>query len=127
VALLDSPDSRIQGDRPILDTVLAALSETGHGMLAFPRGLNAAEESARRLGLPAATAFRLLDDADQTAPVITRYLGRAAFAAQQEGQVVVVGRTRPDTVTALFSWALGSRSEAVQLAPVSAVLARAAE
>jgi len=56
--------------------------------------------------------------------VITRYLDRAAFAAGQEGQVIVVGHTYSDTVTALFSWALGSRSENVALAPVSAVLTR---
>jgi polysaccharide deacetylase 2 family uncharacterized protein YibQ len=127
IAVMDGPESRIQADRPILDATVAALSETGHGLLAFPRGLNAAEETARRNDLPAATFFRQLDDEDQRATVITRYLGRAAFAAVQEGGAVVVGRTRPDTVTALFSWALGSRSEAVMIAPVSAVLQRLSE
>ncbi|NKX45807.1 divergent polysaccharide deacetylase family protein [Roseicyclus persicicus] len=127
VALMDDPEGRIQGDRPVLDATVAALAETGHGLLAFPRGLNPGEETARRNGLPAATVFRLLDDEDQSAPVITRFLGRAAFAAGQEGAAVVVGRTRPDTVTALFSWALGGRTEGVALAPVSAVLLRLAE
>jgi polysaccharide deacetylase 2 family uncharacterized protein YibQ len=127
VALIDDPAGRIQGDRPVLDATVSALAETGHGLIAYPRGLNAAEETARRTGLPAATVFRLLDDADQSAPVITRFLGRAAFAAGQEGAAVVVGRTRPDTVTALFSWALGGRTEGVALAPVSAVLARLSE
>ena len=127
VALMDDPGSRIQGDRPVLDATVGTLAETGHGLIAFPRGLNAAEETARRTGVPAATVFRLLDDEDQSAPVITRFLGRAAFAAAQEGAVVVVGHTRPDTVTALFSWALGSRTEGVELAPVSAVLGRLSE
>jgi polysaccharide deacetylase 2 family uncharacterized protein YibQ len=53
--------------------------------------------------------------------------GRAEFAAAQEGAVIVAGRTRPDTVTALFSWALGDRNEGVAIAPVSAVLQRLAE
>jgi polysaccharide deacetylase 2 family uncharacterized protein YibQ len=127
VALMDDPASRIQADRPVLDATVDALAETGHGLIAFPRGLNAAEQTARRTGVPAATVFRLLDDADQRAPLITRYLGRAAFAATQEGAVVVVGHTRPDTVTALFSWALGGRTEGVALAPVSAVLTRLSE
>jgi hypothetical protein len=127
VALMDRPDSRIQGDRPVLDATVAALADSGHGLLAFPQGLNAAEQSARRAEVPAATIFRLLDDEDQRATVITRFLGRAGFAAGQDGAVVVVGRTRPDTVTALFSWALGARSEQVTLAPVSAVLQRLAE
>lgn len=124
VALMDDAESRIQGDRPVLDATVGTLAESGHGLIAFPRGLNAAEETARRTGVPAVTVFRLLDDADQSAPVITRYLGRAAFAAAQDGAVVVVGHSRPDTVTALFSWALGSRTEGVDLAPVSAVLRR---
>jgi len=127
VALMDDPASRIQGDRPVLDATVGTLAETGHGLIAFPRGLNAAEETARRTGVPAATVFRLLDDEDQSAPVITRFLSRAAFAAAQDGTVVVVGHTRPDTVTALFSWALGGRSEGVELAPVSAVLGRLGE
>ncbi len=127
VALMDDAESRIQGDRPVLDATVGTLAESGHGLIAFPRGLNAAEETARRTGVPAVTVFRLLDDADQSAPVITRYLGRAAFAAAQEGAVVVVGHSRPDTVTALFSWALGSRTEGVDLAPVSAVLRRLSE
>ena len=127
VAMLDSPDSRIQADRPVLEATIAVLADSGHGLVAFPRNLNAAEQGARRDGVPAATAFRLLDDADQRAPVITRYLDRAAFAAGQDGAVIVVGRSRPDTVTAMFSWALGWRGEGVSLAPISAVLRRLSE
>ena len=91
-------------------------------LLAYPRGLNAAEQTATRAAVPAATLFRELDSERERATVITRYLDRAAFAAGQEGAVIVVGHTYSDTVTALFSWALGSRSEAVAMAPVSAVL-----
>lgn len=125
VAMMDDPDARIQADRPVLEATVAALAESGHGLIAFPRGLNAAETTAQRAGLGAATAFRVLDDEDQRAPLITRYLDRAAFAAGQTGAVIVVGRIRPDTITAVFSWALSGRVEAVQLAPVSAVLQRA--
>lgn len=127
VAMLDSPESRIQADRPVLEALIAILVESGHGLVAFPRNLNAAEQAARREGVASATAFRLLDDSDQRAPVITRYLDRAAFAAGQEGAVIVVGRSRPDTITALFSWALGGRGEGVTLAPISAVLRRLSE
>jgi hypothetical protein len=127
VALLDTPGGRIQGDRAILDATVDTLAVTGHGLVAFPQGLNAAEQTARRADVPAATMFRQLDDEDQRATVITRFLGRAGFAAGEEGTVVVVGRTRPDTVTALFSWALGARSGGVTLAPLSAVLLREAD
>lgn len=124
VAVLDTSSQGIQGRRDILDGVVAVLAETGHGLLAYPRGLNAAEQTAARTAVPAATLFRELDSERERATVITRYLDRAAFAAGQEGAVIVVGHTYSDTVTALFSWALGSRSEAVALAPVSAVLTR---
>lgn len=127
VAVIDTPGGRIQGDRPVLDATVAALSRSGHGLVAFPRGLNAAEQTAAREGVPGATVFRYLDDEDQRATVITRFLSRAAFAAAQEGTVIVVGRTRPDTVTALFSWALSGRTEAVALAPLSATLLRSVE
>lgn len=124
VGVLDTSGEAIQGRREILDGVVETLSETGHGLVAFPRGLPVAEQSAGRQGVPAATLFREIDSERERATVITRYLDRAAFAAGQQGSVIVVGHTYADTVTALFSWALGNRSEAVTLAPVSAVLTR---
>ncbi len=127
VAVMDTAEGRIQADRPILDATVDVLATTGHGLVAFPRGLNAAEQTARRADVPAGTLFRMLDDEDQRATVITRFLSRAGFAAGENGTVIVAGRTRPDTVTALFSWALGGRTGAVTLAPLSAVLLRNAE
>jgi len=124
VAVLDTAGEAIQGRREVLEQVVDVLAETGHGLLAYPRGLNAAEQTATRATVPAATLFREIDSEGERATVITRYLDRAAFAAGQEGAVIVVGHTYADTVTALFSWALGSRSEAVAMAPVSAVLTR---
>jgi len=124
VAVLDSASSQIQSNRSVLEGVVAVLAETGHGLIAYPRGLNVAEQAATRAAVPAETLFREIDQERERATVITRYLDRAAFAAGQEGRVIVVGRTYSDTVTALFSWALGSRSENVALAPVSAVLTR---
>lgn len=127
IALIDTPGGRIQGDRPILDATVDTLAITGHGLVAFPQGLNAAEQTARRAEVPAGTLFRELDDEGQRATVITRFLTRAAFAAGENGTVIVAGSTRPDTVTALFSWALGARTGAVTIAPLSAVLLREAE
>ena len=124
VAVLDTAAEAIQGRREVLDSVVEVLADTGHGLVAYPRGLNAAQQTATRAAVPAATLFREIDSERERATVITRYLDRAAFAAGQEGAVIVVGHTYSDTVTALFSWALGSRSEAVALAPVSAVLTR---
>lgn len=124
VGVLDGAASPIQSNRPVLESVVEALAITGGGLVAYPRGLNVAEQAAIRANVPALTLFREIDTERERATVITRYLDRAAFAAGQEGQVIVVGHTYSDTVTALFSWALGARSEGVALAPVSAVLTR---
>jgi len=124
VAVLDTPDEAIQGRREVLEAVVDGLAETGHGLVVFPRGLPVAEQTATRHQVPAATLFRAIDSERERATVITRYLDRAAFAAGQEGAVIVMGHTYSDTVTALISWSLGDRSEAVALAPVSAVLSR---
>jgi polysaccharide deacetylase 2 family uncharacterized protein YibQ len=127
IAVLDTPEGRIRSDREVLEATVGVAAGGGLGLLAFPGGLNTAEQMAQRAGVPAETLYRLLDDEDQRATVITRYLGRAEFAAVQEGGVIVAGRVRPDTVTALYSWALGDRDEGVAIAPVSAVLRRLAE
>ncbi|WP_071673367.1 divergent polysaccharide deacetylase family protein [Nioella nitratireducens] len=124
VAVLDTPAQAIQGRRDVLETVVEDLASSGHGLVAYPRGLNMAEQAAGRAGVPAATLFREIDGDRERATVITRYLDRAAFAAAQEGTAIVVGHTYSDTVTALFSWALGTRSSEVALAPLSAVLTR---
>lgn len=124
VAILDTSAGVIQSNRPVLETVVAFISDTGHGLVAYPRGLNVAQQTATRSRVPADTLFREIDSERERATVITRYLDRAAFSAGQEGHVIVLGHTYSDTVTALFSWALGSRSEGVALAPLSAVLTR---
>ena len=124
VAFMDTSANIVQSNRELLDAVVGVLTETGHGLVAYPRGLNAAEQTATRASVPAGTLFRELDQEQERATVITRYLDRAAFAAVQDGTVIVVGHTYPETVTALFSWALGDRSESVAMAPLSAVLLR---
>ncbi len=91
-------------------------------MLTWDQGLNAADQVARREDVPAAVAFRDLDGAGEAAPVIRRYLDRAAFKAAQEGRVTVIGRARPETVAAILEWTVEGRAATVALAPLSAVL-----
>lgn len=84
--------------------------------------MNAADQIARRGGLPTVSIFRDLDAKEETSPVIRRYLDRAAFKAQQDGRAVVLGRLRPETVTALLEWALDGRAASLALAPLTAAL-----
>ena len=119
-AVLDAPDRRLARARG----ALPALAETGLGLVVHPVGLGAELREAEAQGIAAARLYRVLDDADQQAPVIARYLDRATFEAARDGSVIVVGRARPETVTALLSWALGDRALTVQPAPLSAVLSQ---
>ena len=127
VAVIDRPAVRPPArpvDPAVPDAIATGLADTGHGLITLADGQNALQSLPPRARVAAAPAFRLLDDADQRAPLITRYLDRAAFAAVQDGAVIVVGRTRPDTIEAVLSWALRSATKGVRLAPVSAAIER---
>jgi polysaccharide deacetylase 2 family uncharacterized protein YibQ len=66
--------------------------------------------------------FRDFDGAGQTPKVMRRFLDQAAFRSGQMGAVIMVGRVRPGTISALLLWGLQDRASRVALAPVSASL-----
>ena len=98
------------------------LSETGHGLITLPQGLNTGHKSAIKQGVPAGLVFRELDNDGQTVAVMLRFLDNAAFKARLQPGVILLGHARPDTIRALIEWSLGNRAKTVALAPVSAVL-----
>ncbi len=97
--------------------VVPVVGGQGRGLVTWDRGLNAADQVARREDVPAAVAFRDLDGEGEGAAVIRRYLDRAAFKAAQEGRVTVIGRTRPETVAAILEWTVEGRAATVALGP----------
>ena len=99
-----------------------ALAAQGLGVLADPDAADPDLDEARAAGLPAAAFYRDLDAEGERASTIVRFLDRATFEAEQDGTAVVIGRTSPEMVTALYSWALGRRATSVALAPVSRTL-----
>ncbi|WP_323006813.1 divergent polysaccharide deacetylase family protein [Pseudorhodobacter sp.] len=122
VALVDPASGGFQGNRTLAAQVLAVVSDQGRGVVSWDRGLNSASQVARREGIRNAVIFRALDDADERRTVIRRYLDRAAFKAAQDGRVVVLGQTRPETVAAVLEWAVEGRAATVALAPATAVM-----
>ncbi|NEY91278.1 divergent polysaccharide deacetylase family protein [Tabrizicola oligotrophica] len=122
VALIDTAAAAFQEDRKLSAEVVTLLAVQGRGLITFDRGLNAADQVARREGLPSATIFRSLDDDGEEAPLIRRYLDRAAFKAAQEGEVAVIGTARRETITALLEWTVEGRSASVALAPITALM-----
>lgn len=122
VAVMEGIGIGVQESRDVSDQIAQAVLETGHGLVLQSKGLNTAQKLAARSGVPTGLVFRDFDSADQTPTVIRRFLDQAAFRAGQEGGVIMVGRVRADTISALLLWGLQDRAERVALAPVSAVL-----
>lgn len=128
VAIMEGPETGIQGSRPAVRQMIPILKDSGHGLLLFSEGLDTARKLIAREGVPAVSVFRDMDADGQSARAIRRFLDQAAFrAGQQDVGVVMVGRLRAETVSALLLWGLQDRANSIALAPVSAVLQAARE
>ena len=125
VVVLDQGEGGFQDRLDLARQAVPILAEQGRGLLTYDRGLNSADQVARREGVPRATIFRVLDAEGESVPKMRNYLDRAAFKAAQEGRVVVIGHAHPDTVAALLEWTVEGRAASVALAPISAALLRA--
>ena len=132
VAVMEGDASGFQSTREVSDQVSAILAQRGYGLVMLPNGLNTAQKLAAKSGVPSATVFRDFDGAGQDAAAIRRFLDQGAFTAGQrsvdgsapsgEDSVIMIGRLRPDTISALLLWGLQDRARRIALAPVSAVL-----
>ncbi|MFK7868306.1 MAG: divergent polysaccharide deacetylase family protein [Roseobacter sp.] len=121
-AILEGAGTGVQTTREAADYVTAFLADSGHGFLAQNRGLNTVQKLAARSGVPSAVVFRDFDKLEQSPRTIRRFLDNAAFRAGREGDVVMLGRLRPDTLSALLLWGLEDRADRVALVPVSNIL-----
>ncbi len=122
VALLERAAHQFDAIRGLGDRIIPLLGQSGHGLITRDRNDDSAYGRARRAGIAVGSVYRVLDGARESGIVIKRYLNRAALEATRRGRIIVVGHTYPETVTALFSWAVSQKPANVLLAPVSAVL-----
>ena len=122
VALLDIGDSGLQTDQAVTDQAMDFLASYGRGFVTVNQGSNMAGRSARQAGVPAAVVHRDLDSDDQDARVILRFVDQAAFRAHQESGIVLVGRVRPDTISALTLWGSVNHDEKITIVPLSVIL-----
>jgi hypothetical protein len=125
IGILEDPDGGLQASRAISTQVTSFLVESGHGLLTLPKGLNTAQQLAARDGVPSATLFRDFDGEGQNDAAMRRFLQSGAMRARQEGAVVMLGRLKADTISALIQWALQDSMEDLSLVPVSVVLREA--
>jgi polysaccharide deacetylase 2 family uncharacterized protein YibQ len=121
VAVMEAPDLGIQFDRKVSDQVTRILADTGQGLLLYPNGFDTARKLATKSGVPAATVFRDLDAEGQDARAIRRFLNFGTVkAGNGDGAgVVMVGRMRADTLSALILWALEDKTRQVAIVPLS--------
>lgn len=122
VGILEGVETGFQGNRPLADQVVAVLDSAGYGMVTQNSGLNTVQKLALRDGMPSGVVFRDFDGAGQTPRAIRRFLDQAAFRARQEGAVIMLGRLRADTISALLLWGVQDRANQVGLVPISAGL-----
>ena len=121
VGILEGTNGGLQGNMELAESVLKMVEDTGNGLVLRPKGLNAAQQQADGRDLPVETMFRDFDASGQNASVIRRFLDQAAFKARQEGSVIMVGRLRPATISALLLWGLQDRASSVALTPISTI------
>lgn len=122
IAVLDVGDGGLQTDRDVTEQAMDILASQGRGFITASQGLNMASRAAGQAGVPAAVVYRDLDIDGQDARVVRRFVDQAAFRARQESGVVLVGRVRPDTISALILWGTANQDDQVAVVPVSAVL-----
>lgn len=122
VAVIDPTGGIFQNDRQMAAQIVAILAGQGRGLVTFDQGLNAADQVARRDGLPTTTIFRRIDLENASGPAVKRYLDRAVFRAAQDGHVAVLGELRPEIVEGLLEWSVEGRASTVAVAPISALL-----
>jgi polysaccharide deacetylase 2 family uncharacterized protein YibQ len=123
VGVLEGTGAGLQNSRDSSEQLAPILLESGHGLVVFAKGLQTAPKLIAREGVPVGTIFRDFDGADQSPTVIRRFLDQAAFkAGRDEGGVIMLGRLRADTISALLLWGLQDRASRVALAPISTVL-----
>lgn len=122
VAVIDLGEGGVQQNREATQQAMSILAAGGRGFVTSASGLNTATRAAEQAGVPSGTVYRDLDSEGQNADVIRRFVDQAAFRARQQSGVVLIGRMRPDTLSALILWGTANRASQVAIAPLSAVL-----
>jgi len=122
IGLIDRTSGDLQKDRRLASSVVKSFAKTGHGLVTYAEGLNPVPRAAQEAHVAAGTVYRILDGKGESSAVMTRYLDRAVLDARRNGQVIVLGTTKAQTVATIVNWTLSSKARGVALAPVSASL-----
>ena len=122
VAVMDLATPMFQNQRPLASIVVPVVASQGRGLLTWDKGLNAADQVARREDVAAAVIFRDIASSGTDGEAIRRLLDRAVFKAGQDGRAVVAGTATPETVAALLEWSVEGRAATIALGPLTAAM-----
>lgn len=122
VAVMDLSEPVFQDNRPLASLVVPVIGGEGRGVLSWDKGLNAADQVARRDDIASAVIFRDLAVGGGDAAAAKRTLDRAVFKAGQDGRVVVAGEATPELIAGLLEWSVEGRAGAVTLGPLTAAM-----
>ena len=117
VAVMDLGAAGFQDNRLLAALVVPVIGAQGRGVLTFDRGPERRRSGGAARGCSGGGDLPRSGCRGRGRQKIRRYLDRAAFKAAQEGQVVVVGTTRPETIAAILEWTVEGRASTVALAP----------
>ncbi|MCA0044599.1 divergent polysaccharide deacetylase family protein [Celeribacter litoreus] len=127
IGFLDVLTASFQSSRQVAAQVIATAQSTGRAVVTFPHGLNSLEQEATRANAPAALVLRDIDGEGQDVATIKRFIENAALQAGSGKTVVLLGRSKPETIQALAEWSLGNRAASVTIVPLSYLLTRNAK
>ena len=123
VAVVDLAQGGVAQNRETARFLADLLSEDGQGAISQRPGVDGFLAAARAADVASASVYRRLDDGAQSAPTMRRLLDRAAFEAQRQPGILVLGQAdNPDTIEVLRSFVQSPSREGVVLTPASAIL-----
>ncbi|GGA11297.1 divergent polysaccharide deacetylase family protein [Neptunicoccus cionae] len=122
IGLIDRPEALMQRDQRLVRSVVGYFAQTGHGIITYAGGLNAAPRLADQQDVAFGLVSHILNGAEDTETVVSGYLNRAARTARSKGSSIVLAIPNDETLTALLNWSLGINARTVSFAPVSAAL-----
>ncbi|WP_069299131.1 divergent polysaccharide deacetylase family protein [Neptunicoccus sediminis] len=122
MGLIDRPAALLQRDQRLVRSVVGYFAQTGHGIITYAGGLNAAPRLADQQDVAFGVVSHILDGSEDTETVLSGYLNRAARTARSKGSAIVLAMPNDETLSALLNWSLGINARTVSFAPVSAAL-----
>lgn len=123
VAVMDLAQNGVAQNRETARFLAELLAQDGQGAISQRPGVDGFLSAARAQDLASASVYRVIDDAGQSVATMRRLLDRAAFEAQRQPGVLVLGRAdNADTLDVLRQFALSPGRDGVVLAPASAIL-----